>query len=98
MGNLSHCIKIQRIRMLILAKGLRELSNYPAYFWGERTRDLERASDLLQGTNQDGKSLLVMPSPSLFQGNFSLKQSSSSVVGRSFSVHSCILSVKREAG
>lgn len=38
--------------------------------------------------------MLEMPSPIHFQGNFSLKKSSSSAMGRNFSAHSCVLSVK----
>lgn len=76
----NNWIRTQRIRILIMARALRDLSNYPVYFlWvgagggreGGRNRNLNRLSNV--PTNQDRKRLLVMPSPILFQGNFSLK-------------------------
>lgn len=51
-----------------------------------------------KATNQDGKSVLVMPSLIYFQGKFSLKKSSSSAVGRSFCAHSSVLALKGETG
>lgn len=93
----SHWIRADRIRMLVLARPLRNLSNHPAYLTG---REIETKKDKVICPRPETKmgKVLVIPSVILFQGNFSLKQSSSSTVRRSFSVHSCLLSVNGETG
>lgn len=88
----------QRIRMLVLARAAGGLGKHFACFTGRGSRYQGSPSDLLKAPNHDGKSLLVMPSSILLQGNSSLNSSSSAAVGRRSSVHFCLLSVKGETG
>lgn len=94
----SHGVRTQRIRMLVLARALRGLSKHPACFAG-RELDTKKAHVICpRPQTKMGKVCWWCPASFFFKVFFSLKQSSSSAVGWSFSVHSCLLSVKEETG